>query len=620
MSFGDAVAAAINRSSRKPAAAADESDDGLSRSSASTEATAGSLQTESAPGPRHEGWLYKRTSARITGRWQRRYFSLEGFILRYHHDPSGPPKRTFDIRKVRRIGLAAGQRRELELDFGFRVWRLRAETDEAARRWQLLLDTGRLLAGIPENAIPQEFEERWSDDDTGSSCSTCETVGSKPERGPGTPNFASRSSTSQGPTAWGKASSPPVDLAALDRQFEVWLSQGHHAPEGKQLVDGLAQALAGLRADLRAGGQTRGGGASVAGFSEPSWSFSSQISRPATFRVITEYFQRIRCRLQQWFQEDDPDTEEVSLVIRWFLYHARPELERHEAAWAQLGSEGMQQCHDEADGIEKLLLGQWESRRCDEVAERCEAAYADSGLSQEPKSIQILEEMVQQAVSWQDHAAASDRATSVLIMALNGLLRCFRRAAWPQQQAETGSVHSGTKERLGKALRKLGQRALSRSRSGPSRQSVPSREEIMGAATEAAKVSQFCSEATIMVSMSSATAHFQCRGISYRSLHPWKEGILGSSCSAADRFLTEIPDTPPLCRQLAGRAVLELMAKHWARKLQAAPPLFSRLDFPKAVRADEELLLQFARRWGNADVWSASPLRMALKAEVSCCN
>ncbi len=60
-----------------------------------------------APSVRCEGYLYKFSSGTFTSRWQRRYFILDSGRLGYYRDPpanaSTPPKKTFGLRKVRRV-------------------------------------------------------------------------------------------------------------------------------------------------------------------------------------------------------------------------------------------------------------------------------------------------------------------------------------------------------------------------------------------------------------------------------------------------------------------------------------------------------------------------------------
>lgn len=657
-----------------------DSDACVSARSASASTEAAGFTPELEAGPRHEGWLSKRTSARIAGRWQRRYFTLEGCVLRYHHQPGGPAKRSFDIRRARRIGAAAGQTREIELDFGFRVWRLRADSVEAARRWLLLLDTGRLLAGIPEGSSVDQ--EQWSDDDTGSSCSTAESLASGE---PGTPNFASRSavpsvlnctapaqpkkspamslspwSTSVASTA--RAAAPPpsiaerleVDPAKLDKNFEEWFFPPGgpigSKPSSQIILDGLSKAMDGLWLALGAS-EKQGGCTAILAVLLRQPRQEAEAVAEGIEAVLGEYLNRMLLNTQRWLQNDDPDADEVAYVARWFLKEARPQLERFESAMGTVAGRVLDQWRSIAETAERLLLSEWESLRCDEVARQCEAWPCNSGAA-----VIVLQEVLAQVTAWRDHSTAGDRATSVLIAALNALLRSFRRSLGPVARARLCSENlqlapasrrsSGTKERIEEALRKLGRRALSRTRTGTT-EPVPAAAELVKAADEAAAVSKFCTEAKSLLTSSNemtgamrtellaafaaaferecsslclllAEAHFESkarelRGISFRGISSWREGVLATSCSAADNFLSETTaDASTMCRRFAGSAVLHVMAKRWVRKFKQAPLRFARPELPKAAAADEERLDQFAGRWGCQDAWLTSPLRSSM--------
>lgn len=713
LSFGDAVAAAIagRNSSRCPLAThelgaaelprgfshADNDSNSSHRTrseSASTAATGVFVPECHGSGPWHEGWLSKRTSARFTARWQRRYFTLEGCVLRYHQQPGGPAKRSFDIRRAKRICAVSGQAREMELDFGFRVWRLRADSAEAARRWLLLLDTGRLLAGMPEEAVTEECMGQWSDDETGSSSTTDSLPSGELPREPTTPNFATRFAT---PTVLSSvpcntvfpsvASSmkmgshylppksvapPPPSIAErlevdpqLDKKFEAWLPSAVASGgpvSGERLLRGLGEALNGLWAALGEGASSR----------ERALATLLRHPQPdpvdmggAIEAVLTEYLTRIRQSLVRWIEEGDPEADEVANMARWFINDARPELRLFEAGLHTAAQHELKHCRDVADSTERLLLRELESRRCDEVARRCEAVYssnepiADNAEKASPwrcrpaASVEILREVADQATAWHNHSDAFDRATSVLIAALNALLRSFRHAAWPRRRSNYRLGSTGTKESLRKVLRKLGERALSRSQSGLA-EAGPSLQDLVQAATEAAFVATFCAQAGIqamtVTSFSDpataalrsellaafslafkrecsalctmlAAAHFEglvrdLRSISFRGLRPG-QGTLGPSCEAATLFLQQTTeDVPGMCRGLIAEAVLQIIVKRWVQKIQHGPRSLVQPGLAAALEVDEELLSQMASRWGCEDSLLHGPLRSAMSEGI----
>jgi len=442
-----------------------------------------------------------------------------------------------------------------------------------------------------------------------------------------------------------------VDPAKLDKNFEEWFLQAGGPlpgkPGGQIILDGLGKALDGLWVALGAS-EKQGGHSSVLAvlLRQPRQEMQAIVEGIEV--VLSEYLSRMLHNVQRWLQHDDPDADEVAHVARWFLKEARPQLEQFETGTAALAGRNLDQWRSTAEAAEKILLSEWESRRCDEVARLCEAWPCNTGAA-----VKVLQEVSAQVKAWRDHAGACDRATSVLIATLNALLRSFRRSPGPLASARLSSDHaqrerrsSGTKERIEEALRKLGRRALSSTRAGTA-EPVPAAAELVKTADEAAMVSKFCTEAKSSLASSDeatgamqkellaafaaaferecsllclllAEVHFEgkareLRAISFRGIASWKEGVLGTSCAAADSFLSETAaDASAMCRRLASNAVLHVLAKRWVRKFQQAPLRFARPELPKAAAADEERLAQFASRWDCEDIWLTSPLRQSM--------
>merc|ERR1711988_1692052 len=102
------------------------------------------------------------------------------------------------------------------------------------------------------------------------------------------------------------------------------------------------------------------------------------------------------------------------------LFDMRPSLELFECGLSKLEAVRPTNWEHIADAIDTLLLSQWEARCCDEVFRRCEATVnADV-------SLQVLHAATAHAKAWRGHAAACDRAVTVLIAALNAVLRAHR--------------------------------------------------------------------------------------------------------------------------------------------------------------------------------------------------
>lgn len=546
------VAAAVDRASSSKRSMAPTCDvaseaSGVTCSSrASSEPMAGGAESSfQALGPRREGWLSKRTSGKYTARWQRRYFALEGCRLCYMPQPGSLTRRTFDLRKAKHVGPIAGSPREIELDFGFRIWRLRADTVEDARRWLLLLEAARLLAGggppIDDGA------EDWSDEESGTS--TASTADSTSEPGRMAPGQAGRNSRSAGASR-AEVPSPPalpparpiedvleVDPEALDVSFDRWfagLPEGLGSASSSLVREGLQQALRGLW-------QALGGGEHTATASSPEGAISAlRKLRPdraalggAADGVLLEYLLRMRRKLERWL-ETDPTAEEVEDVVTWFLFEALPELERFAAGVSALAAEPPKAWRGAADDLVRMLLSDWEARSCDEVGLRLEALYASSSdashaaplrrpmtprngtLGPEASAVAArsdaaaaeLESAARRCKAWQSHEEAADRAASALIAALNAALRSYRRSTqrllspWlPSDSSSSCGLGDIPVRRLRRASSQLAELGCCMAQAppcvagaGPSTKEPPSAELVVALVTEALRLAALCGE------------------------------------------------------------------------------------------------------------------------------
>jgi len=694
-------------------------------------------------GPRHEGWLWKRTSHKLAARWQSRYWSLEGCVLRYHKLRDGPPLRSFDLRRVRSISMPDGFPRELELNFGFRVWRLRAENPQAARRWMFLLDAARLVAGAPS---PMEIEDNlcYSDDDADSASSRTSSTSSVMSTDPFSLRTTARNdgrnsssnnksasectaSDDQGgsvelpirvkntlsctsplpypspiqallPQALApapvKAPSPKIKelLAApaiadrleidpdeLDRNFDAWLGDTSSGGDGTphfgdtgptQLRKGLGLALAGLWAAFGGDGPQQ---------AISAWK-GSQMPDPRAFAdiaegVLSEYLSRMLTRLERWLKACDPMAEEVADAAVWLLFDAVPALEQFETlASSELSIQSLSSWRDTFEQMEILLLGEWETRSCDELCQSAEAAYtaklAARALfaevhdgSQDAARVDALLGSLRatlHAEVWRGHAAACDRSASVLIAALNSILRCYRSYVRALLGLAVQPSNSGSaKRRLGKVLSRLSKNTLPCIDDSSLASSGALRVAIANAAAEAASFTNFCREALpsrcpaalaeacsdVLLAFSAAferegaelckllaKEHFAVihrqvlKEISFSSLrcspHDTPEqknesGILADACKAANFFLEEVTaGSESACWAQASDAVTQVIVRRWVKALCRGPPRVSvatLAEVTSAIDADESALRRLAgchaeARWANV-LASEAPLQ-----------
>jgi len=646
----------------------------------------------SSEGVHHEGWLSKRSSHKLAGgmaaRWQSRYWTLQGCTFRYHKNRGAPSLRSFDLRRVRHIEMAEGQSRELELDFGFRVWRLRAENPEAARRWLLLLDAARLVAGEPLGNAEDPATNFSDDDSTGSSRSTADSVASgsrastELSQAQGTPRRPASAGQSRAqnllptsvkqllPRSFAEPVAPapvqvPVLLCAsavadrleidpdeLDKRFEAWFASGSsgeddtpHFGEARRASStrrGLSEALAAM---WNAFGGDGLDGALVA------WK-GPQLPEPQAFAdaaegVLSEYLSHMLRRLEQWVKKSDPIAEEVEDVATWFLFEARPALDTFEArSCKELNSKAFTAWRTIADQLEMLLLGEWETRSCDEVCERVEAAYSPT-CSWCGARIDMVLELLQgvlQGEAWQGHAAACDRSASVLIAALNAVLRSYRKCARALLGLPDAGVsrpqQSRAKRLTSKVLKGLSKHSINCMEEAAPTSTHASREAAAAAVAEAARLTSFCRTAQ-PASQANATvcedvllafagaferegAHICTFLAETHFLETHRQTLaevrfgnsrcaspkLTAVCEAARGFLDATLEHPtsPGAAQICD-ALIRTIVQHWLRAFRRGPPKLSVTTvggLTTCITADVAGLRQLAARFGAEAIWASS--------------
>jgi len=110
---------------------------------------------------KYSGWMHKLSSGNAP-RWQRRYWTLEGPKLSYAARPGAPATKEFDIRRAIGVAASPGLTKELQLDLGVRVWKLRADSDEDANGWKSALQAAR---NLPPGGDLLAGAVQWLDDD-----------------------------------------------------------------------------------------------------------------------------------------------------------------------------------------------------------------------------------------------------------------------------------------------------------------------------------------------------------------------------------------------------------------------------------------------------------------------
>mmetsp|Transcript_98275 Transcript_98275/g.174976 ORF Transcript_98275/g.174976 Transcript_98275/m.174976 type:complete len:842 (-) Transcript_98275:55-2580(-) len=501
----------------------------------------------------YEGWLAKLTSGKLSARWQQRFFRLEGCKLVYMNSPGAATKRSFDIRRSKRISAVEGQPRELELNFGYRSWRLRANSPESAHRWLLLLEAAKLVGGAAPDDEATEME--GSDDDSASSISThsTTTAASTTSYEPGTPKFGAMQKASLQPV---KAISELLELdpKELDARFEAWLpvlkdKQVNNSTNPFEaaastnpfeaeveaeasMCDGLRLALNGLWSDLATGTPASSMGSSQHSGVQAALemlSAAGATSEPSAVRellesFVGEYLDRMRDSIQRWIEECDPMADEVADVAKWFLFEASPSLGLFEAGAARLVGEAMEQISEAATALERLLLREWETRSCDEAFWLCQEAFESCRGRQAriDQVLHLLEAAAAGGQDWRGHRAALDSSASVLIATLNATLRAYRLSVRQLllcvsgkdlEEPEIQERPRGRRRRVTRALTRFGKQALQEIQKAGSCTDAsqleahpPTAEMLALAVLQAAELSSFCEAAVIEAAWGSSAS------------------------------------------------------------------------------------------------------------------
>lgn len=337
----------------------------------------------------------------------------------------------------------------------------------------------------------------------------------------------------------------------------------------------------------------------------------------AVEHFLSEYLSRMQRHLERWVQEGDVLAAELADVVQWFLFDAKPSLECFNAGVAELAMNPFSSWYDIADAIENLLLREWESRACDEVDIEVQSAYAPIVESRQVAReaahvnlvLRIFDGAQEQWIAWRNHQAASERAVSVLIAALNAVLRCYCLSTRSLVH-ETSSTWRSKNERLNRALHGLGRRASSVSRiarkasgtmvcGGQAQRECPSppRSDVAAAAVEAAQLAEACGAAATGAISSVAVCvevlqafkgaferevAARCKLLteSYfaaehhevlRGIRPGQRGrgqlcASGGACDSAHDFLEEVfGSTPTPCTAIACDLLTRHLLQRWAR-------------------------------------------------------
>lgn len=472
----------------------------------------------------HEGWLAKRSSGKISGRWQQRYFRLEGCYLRYMQSPSSSVKKTFNLRKAQTLSVAEDQPRELNLDFGHRCWRLRAADAGEARRWLVLLEAGRLMAGSADDGDASDSDA----DDLQSVCSVpssnSTTAESFSSMEPLTPKFGAKGRAEK--VHWRPAPPPiadtlEVNTQELDQKFDSWLPFTEEAmpPAPATLVcDGLTRALHALWLQLCE--------ACAAALADEKLRLEASRTRPAvaaeraiaallqgqsdTFAAresletfLGEYLVRILRRLKHWLEMYDPPADEVAMIAQWLLFQAEPVLFPFCDRAESFAGEPLEHSKQTVLSIEQLLLREWESRSCEEASALCsyifEGHYVEeAGRVNLAQLLRRLDDAVGAWRPWRSHDAACNRAASVLVATLNAALRSHH-AASRALVMEAAKLRTSRRRTLPKML-DVGRQALQElqkvgSCKSDARDQKVSEELVAVAAEDAVQLATFCCSA-----------------------------------------------------------------------------------------------------------------------------
>jgi len=442
--------------------------------------------------------------------------------------PSSTAKKTFNLQKAQNLTVAEDQPRELNLDFGYRSWRLRAADAAEARRWLVLLEAGRLTAGNAEEGDASESDM----DDSASVCSvpsgSSTTAESLHSAEPTTPKFGIRDKEKADKVlpSWPApaiADTLEVNTEELDRQFDSWLPFANEdvslqisTPSTSFVCDGLSRALHGhwLRlcevcaaamADdklrLEASGKRPAVAAERAVTTLLQGQSESHAARESLENFLGEYLLRILRRMELWVARYDPSADEVATVAKWWLFQAEPALLPFCHRAERFAGEKLEHSEQAVISIEKLLLREWESRSCEEASGLCshifEGHYAEeAGNVDLARLLRSLQESADAWQTWRSHSAACNRAASVLIAMLNAALRS-QHAASRMLLSEAERLSRTSRRRTFPKMIQMGRQALHEfQKAGACSDGKGKRipEEVLAAAAQdAVQLAIFCS-------------------------------------------------------------------------------------------------------------------------------
>mmetsp|Transcript_46944 Transcript_46944/g.87752 ORF Transcript_46944/g.87752 Transcript_46944/m.87752 type:complete len:700 (+) Transcript_46944:37-2136(+) len=593
----------------------------------------------------HEGWLNKRSSGKISGRWQRRYFRLEGCFLRYMQTPDSAVKKSFDMRKVQSLSVVEQQ--ELELDFGFRAWRLRSSNAAAARRWLVLLEAAQLLGGTGDAG---EIDAGEGSDDDGNTCSNQSvTTAASMTSDPGTPKFGAKA-REQTPCIIEQLE---VDARQLDNQFRTWLpflvAEDSFADRSAgAVIDGMSAALQhmwkSLCGTITEVPEALTGNKAVEALTlllEGRNDVSPVVARQSLENFVGEFLLHTRHALESWLEMTDPPAEELGQVAHFVLFEARPGIMHFCDGAEDFAGEALDNCKAVYNSLEKLLMREWESRSCEEAS----VLFAEIFSSyQAPTDLTLGLRRLSTAASawrrWRGHAGACERAASVLIATLNAALRSHKIASQPLLQ-EASQRCARKRRTLRQALSDL-QKAGTCADTKPA--SAISSELLQTALQDAARLGTFCrsasaepgywaSVATTMLcaevlasfasafeaeasSLAGALVSVHARKHSVRVpgfRHKFEEGILTQSVRDWSRFLDDLPS--PSLRPQCSRSVVEQLARAWIETFIREPPRSSGALL-SVIRADEAAMTALVSGEEGSELAKFLEVLQALRAFI----
>jgi len=609
-------------------------------------------------GVQHCGWLAKQTSGKVATRWQQRYFTLDGSILRYQPQPGALSRKSFDLRKVKRISSAAVQPREFDLDFGFRVWRLRAESPEAARRWLVLLEAATLV-GSNLVTNEDEFANSWSDGEPSSAASTVSTVDSiTAAEAQHNRSQAATCSTPSRPRPTVVVDTLELDPAALDKQFDTWFQLVFQENEHEQerpsnlMQDALSVALCGLWCTF---GVSKNAADSVTGTLAEAAAEALRDSRlePEALRmlieeVLGEYLERMQQQVKRWLQQD-PCVSAVAKIVGWLLLEARPALDRFATCASKLLGLHVNGWPSMAMDLEQLLLGDWEIKAMDDACHRCEHGYEavslhsdqeggcsietdsngpDTDISLCKPALEVLEETLKHNSEWRSHPGARDRTACVLVAALSATLRAHNshaRSLLAPTEIEA-TVDSGTTDvgpgRKRKKLRRAGLRLLEIARralkeipcSTDEPSAVPSAVALVTSTASATQLAKFCNEAAatpgIRLGAALGTDAFPAFAVAFE-----RQGIETSEVLAEMNFastcrfaLNQICFNPRVLQDL-NTSPPSMLASPCTSAHAFLEELFDGGASPPAWQACAAIARLLVRRWARAFCKAAPKMR-----------